>query len=311
MMQATVSSVAFAVLFAGGIGAAEPADNACHKTSTAAQTACEADGKDNRWIAVGSCFNLADAAARQQCIADAKDAQTEQGQECRAQYDARESLCAALGQAPYDPVIDPANFHSPLETAAQPNPFFPLVPGNEWVYKGGGEKDTVTVTDKTRVILGVTTTEVHDVVTDESGQTTIEDTLDWFAQDLQGNVWYFGELAQQFENGRLAGLEGSWTGGVESAKPGIVMEATRKVGDVYRQEFSLGNAEVAGEVISITGSATVPAASCSGDCVVTRDFSPLEPDVEENKYYKSGVGLILEVDPASGVRNELFSFSGP
>ena len=44
---------------------------------------------------------------------------------------------------------------------------------------------------------------------------------------------------------------------------------------------------------------------------MTRDFSPLEPDVEENKYYKSGVGMILEVDSASGERTELVSFSGP
>jgi hypothetical protein len=181
MMQATVSSVAFAVLFAGGIGAAEPADNACHKTSTAAQTACEADGKDNRWIGVGSCFNLADAAARQQCIADAKDAQTEQGQLCRDQFDARESLCGALGQAPYDPVIDPAHFLSPQAVAASPNPRFPLVPGMQWNYTSSvGEKDTVIVTDKTRVILGVTTIEVHDVVADDTGH-TLEDTLDWFA----------------------------------------------------------------------------------------------------------------------------------
>jgi hypothetical protein len=311
MAPATVSMAALALVFSAGIAAAEPTGNACHKTSVAAKTACQADGKDDRWIAVGGCYNLADAAARQQCIADAKDTRLEKGQECRDQFDARESLCEALGQAPYDPVIDPANFRSPQQTAAQPNPFFPLVPGMQWVYVGGGERDTVKVTDKTRVILGVTTTEVHDVVADETNQTTLEDTLDWFAQDLQGNVWYFGELAQQFEDGRLAGLEGSWTGGVEGAKPGIIMEAAPKVGDVYRQEFSLGNAEDAAEVLSTTGSETVPATSCNGDCVVTRDFSPLEPDVEENKYYKSGVGMILEVDPASGVRSELVSFSGP
>ncbi len=311
MVSATVSMAALALVFSAGIAAAAPTGNACHKTSTAAQTACEADGKDDRWIADGNCRNLADAAARQQCIADGKEAALEKAQECRDQFDARESLCDALGPGPYDPVIAPANFHSPQETAAQPNPFFPLVPGMQWVYVGGGERDTVTVTDKTRVILGVTTTEVHDVVTDATGQTTLEDTLDWLAQDLQGNVWYFGELAQQFEDGRLSALEGSWTGGVERAKPGIIMEAAPKVGDLYRQEFSLGNAEDAGEVISTTGSATVPATSCSGDCLVTRDFSPLEPDVEENKYYKSGVGMILEVDPASGVRSELVSFSGP
>jgi hypothetical protein len=311
MVSATVSVTALALVFSAGIATAGPVDNACHKTSTAAQTACEADRKDDRWIAAGGCVNLADAAARQQCIADAKAARAEKSQLCRDQFDARESLCGALGQAPYDPVIDPANFLSPQAVAARPNPRFPLVPGMQWNYTSSvGEKDTVIVTDKTRVILGVTTIEVHDVVADNTGH-TLEDTLDWFAQDLQGNVWYFGELAQQFEDGRVAGLEGSWTGGVEGAKPGIVMRAAPNVGDVYRQEFSLGNAEDAAEVLSTTGSETVPAASCSGDCLVTRDFSPLEPDVEEDKYYKSGVGLILEVDPASGERNELVSFSGP
>jgi hypothetical protein len=310
MREVVGSMLALTVVFSTAV-AAEPTGNACHKTSVAALTACEADGKDDREIAAGICFNVSDAAARQQCIADAKEARLEKGEECRDQFDARESLCDELGQAPYDPVIDPANFHSPQETAAQPNPFFPLVPGTQWVYTGGGEKDTVTVTGNTRVILGVTTTEVHDVVADETSQATLEDTLDWYAQDLQGNVWYFGELSQQFEDGRLASLEGSWTGGVEGAKPGIIMEAAPKVGDVYRQEFSLGNAEDAAEVLFTTGSETVPAASCNGDCVVTREFSPLEPDVEENKYYKNGVGTILEIDPSTGERTELVSFSSP
>jgi hypothetical protein len=310
MREVFGSMLALTALFSTAV-AAEPTGSACHRTSVAALTACEADGNDDRAIAVGICFNVSEATARQQCIADAKEARLEKGQECRDQFDARESLCDALGQGPYDPVFDPANFHSPQETAAQPNPFFPLVPGTQWVYEGGGEKDTVTVTGNTRVILGVTTTEVHDVVADETSQATLEDTLDWYAQDLQGNVWYFGELSQQFEDGRLASLEGSWTGGVEGAKPGIIMEAAPKVGDVYRQEFSLGNAEDAAEVLSTTGSTTVPAASCNGDCVVTREFSPLEPDVEENKYYKNGVGTILEVDPSTGERTELVSFSNP
>ena len=32
------------------------------------------------------------------------------------------------------------------------------------------------------------------------------------------------------------------------------------------------------------------------DCVVTRDFTPLEPGVEERKYYAREVGLFLEID---------------
>jgi hypothetical protein len=79
------------------------------------------------------------------------------------------------------------------------------------------------------------------------------------------------------------------------------------VGDVYRQEFALGDAEDAAEVVSTTGSESVPAASCAGDCVVTRDFTPIEPDAAENKFYAPGIGLILEVDLETG---ELVSMGG-
>ena len=63
-----------------------------------------------------------------------------------------------------------------------------------------------------------------------------EDTTDWYAQQDNGDVWYFGEIAQQFEDGILVGIEGSWTAGMDGAKPGLVMLANPKVGDVYRQE---------------------------------------------------------------------------
>jgi hypothetical protein len=74
-------------------------------------------------------------------------------------------------------------------------------------------------------------------------------------------------------------------------------DLSNKVGTTFRQELSLGNAEDAGEVLSVTASPDpqVPGYSCEDKCVQTRDFSPLEPDVEENKYYKSGVGVVLEV----------------
>jgi hypothetical protein len=89
------------------------------------------------------------------------------------------------------------------------------------------------------------------------------------------------------------------------------MKAAPQVGDVYRQEFALGEAEDLAEVLSVTGSATVPAASCNGDCVVTRDFTPLEPDVSENKFYARGIGPILEVDLETGERLELVEIIRP
>lgn len=310
MVKGTASMLATAMLFVGGIVSAGGERSACDDTSEAARKACNAGASDDFWIAVGTCDNLAGVPVRKKCLADAEQARTDAQQECRDQFDARDDLCDQLGQAPYDPLIDPANFRSPGETAANPNPYFPLVPGTTWVYEGAGETITVTVTDRTREIIGVTTTEVHDVVRDEHGE-PLEDTLDWYAQDLQGNVWYFGELSQGFENGELASLDGTWRAGVEGAKPGIIMEAAPNAGDVYRQEFALGVAEDAAEVIGTTASEAVPAASCDGDCLLTRDFTPIEPDVEENKYYAKDVGLILEVDPETGERIELVSVSLP
>jgi hypothetical protein len=43
---------------------------------------------------------------------------------------------------------------------------------------------------------------------------------------------------------------------------------------------------------------------CDGNCMVTRDFSPLEPEAEENKYYLPGVGFVLALKFEDGVQTE-------
>ncbi|MGH7818401.1 MAG: hypothetical protein ACREQ9_01385 [Candidatus Binatia bacterium] len=286
-----------------------PIDGACTRTSQAARAACGHEAEDDFWIARGICANLADEGASKACRASARESRGEMRAECREQFAAREELCDALGQAPYDPAIDPASFLSPAATDANPNPYFPLVPGATWVYQKPGETITVTVTNETKEILGVTTMVVTDLVVDDGGE-LIEDTRDYFAQHADGTVWYFGELVKNFENGELANVDGSFVAGIDGAKPGIIMEAAPAVGDVYRQEFALANAEDAAEVLSTTGTESVPAASCSGNCLVTRDFTPLSPDAEENKYYAPGIGFILEIEPETGERLELVSVTG-
>ena len=48
------------------------------------------------------------------------------------------------------------------------------------------------------------------------------------------------------------------------------------------------------------------------DCLKTENFTPLEPDVREEKYYCAGVGLVLEVSVTGGKeRNELVSITPP
>jgi hypothetical protein len=291
---------------AAAAGAPPALAGACDRTTEVAGFACRHEAKDDYWIALGRCANVANNGARSTCKRNAETQLEEAQDECADQAEARAQLCAALGQAPYDPDIRAKRFLTPEQAAQQPNPYLPLVPGSERVYRNAEEIITVTVTTQTLEVMGIEAMVVRDVVTDLEGE-LIEDTEDWFAQDVDGNVWYFGEIAQNFEDGRLVDVEGSWAAGVEHAKPGIVMPAAPRAGMTYRQEFDLGGAEDAGRVLDTQGSESVAAASCAATCLVTEDFSPLEPGAVEHKYYAPGVGLILELDPESGERTELVS----
>ena len=282
------------------------APRACSTITKDALDACKAGAHSDKLIAFGKCANLADPtlvkACKDQAKADGKDAVSG----CKDQRDARSAVCARLGEAPYAPVIIPANFTHPID-----NPLFPLSPGTTFVYEGataaGFEHDEFAVTHNTKLILGVTCVEVHDTV--ELDGILTEDTRDWFAQDTDGNVWYFGENSAVLEDGLPVDLSGSWTGGIDGAQPGIIMKAAPAINDFYRQEFLLGEAEDLAEVKSLTDSAVVPFGTFTGNCLKTEESSPLSPGDLENKYYVSGVGNILTVDLATGERSELISIT--
>jgi hypothetical protein len=200
------------------------------------------------------------------------------------------SVTATPEATPAYPVtIDPANF---VETVD--NPYFPLTPGTTWVYEGLSEgeqeRNEVTVTDETKVILGVTCVVVRDIVLIDGE--VVEDTLDWYAQDVDGNVWYFGEAVQDFEDGELVSTAGSWEAGVDGAQPGIIMLAEPAVGDSYQQELYEGEAEDKGKVVATGETVTVPYGTFE-DVLVTEDINPFEPGKVEQKFYAPGIGLIL------------------
>lgn len=214
-----------------------------------------------------------------------------------------------LAGTPYAPVITPDDFTGPINNA-----YMPLIPGTTRVYESqtvdGLERIEVTVLDETRVVLGVTTTVVRDTVTLDG--VLVEDTFDWFAQDEAGNVWYFGEAVDNYEDGVLANHDGSWEAGVDGAQPGIVMFANplAHAGEPYRQEYFPGEAEDIGRVVGVAGPLTVPFGSFD-DVVQTEDWTPLEPDVREAKYYARGVGVIKEVNQATRETVELVSLLMP
>jgi hypothetical protein len=192
----------------------------------------------------------------------------------------------------YAPQIDPAQFGHPVD-----NPYLPFLPGAKWVYQGvneDGDQETTTteVLPETKVVMGVTTTVVHDVVT--IGATVVEDTKDWYAEDADGNVWYFGEDTTAYDSDGSSSKEGSWEAGRQGAQPGIVMTADPQVsGSGYRQEFLKGTAEDMAIVVAVGGDQTVGGADYHA-VVVTEEWSPLEPDIVEQKSYAPGVGLITE-----------------
>ena len=121
----------------------------------------------------------------------------------------------------------------------------------------------------------------------------IEDTFDWYAQDEEGNVWYFGEDTKELdENGNVVSTEGSWEAGVNGAEPGIIMLAEPKKGDKYQQENAPDVAEDMAQVIGFEDSVCVPY-GCFEDVLVTKEWTPLEQGMVEHKYYAQGVGFIF------------------
>jgi hypothetical protein len=149
------------------------------------------------------------------------------------------------------------------------------------------------------VIQGVTCVQVHDVVYLDG--VLAEDTLDWFAQDKDGNVWYFGENTGELVDGRFVTLDGTFTAGVNRDKAGIIMKAHPMVGDFYRQEFSLDNAEDFADVITLNATVTAGKPSRTFTrCLQTQETTPLETDLLEQKYYATGIGNILTVNSRNG-----------
>ena len=190
------------------------------------------------------------------------------------------------------PVFDPANFVTVVD-----NPYFPLPVGRTLVYEGtkNGQTqiDTVTVTNQTKIILGIAATVVSDVATATQDGTVLERTSDWYAQDKQGNVWYLGEDTVAFLANGKTDTSGSWESGVRGAIPGIVMEANPQIPDAYRQEYLAGQAEDTAWVVQVGGTITVPYGKLR-NTLVTLEATRLEPGAYDQKVYAPGIGIVSE-----------------
>jgi hypothetical protein len=193
-------------------------------------------------------------------------------------------------------------------TARIDNPWFPLKPGTQYTYTGVKDgrpsRDVVTVTHETKTIDGVPCVVVRDRLY-LSGRLG-ERTSDWYSQDRQGNVWYFGEnTAELDKHGRVTSTEGTWTAGVNGARPGIYMPANPRIGQTGRQEYYKGKAEDHFKVVGRFGTVAAPGTT---NAVLTQETTPLEPGAVDHKLYVRGIGTVLEQTEKGGdERNELVS----
>jgi hypothetical protein len=209
-----------------------------------------------------------------------------------------------------DPVhLKPGDFSANID-----NPQWPMTVGSRWVYRvvdssdGSVQHEVIRVTAQTKLIAdGIEARVVSDIVT-EHGQ-RVEVTKDWYAQDKHGNVWYFGEDTIEYVHGQPVD-NGSWEAGVDGNLPGVALPAKPKVGLTYREEYSKGVAEDQSRVLALDEQAEVPAGHYK-PVLMTEDFSPIEPDVSELKFYAKGSGqAVLAVDVSGGTdREELVSYT--
>jgi hypothetical protein len=298
-------------------GAVADGGRFCSATASLQFEACGNEVKDDFLIEKAKCLNIPNEKKREKCLTEASAARQETNQLCREQHRARLNLCTALGEDRYNPNFNPARFDADFTNLTNPNPYLPLTIGNRWEY-GGDETVIVEVLNETKLIKGVTCIVVNDRV-EVDGQ-LVEDTDDWFAQAKNGNVWYCGEEVKDFEAfpgdnpqiPELVSIDGSFKVGRDGDKPGIIFLRTPTLGDIYRQEWSLGNAEDVAKVLSTNYSfgsnpkldKFVPRQLvkllCANECIVTGEFTPIEPDAFELKYYAPGIGQFLSVNPKEG-----------
>jgi hypothetical protein len=201
------------------------------------------------------------------------------------------------GSEPVD--LDPADFSADID-----NTRWPMTVGSRWIYRvvdtsdGSVQRDVIRVTNRTKMIAdGIEARVVSDVVSDHGKPTEV--TKDWYAQDADGNVWYFGENTVEYKHGKPTD-NGTWEAGVDGNLPGLALPAEPTVGMSYREEYSKGVAEDQSRVLALDEQAQVPAGHFKG-VLMTEDFSPLEPNVSEIKFYAPGSGqAVLAVDVSGG-----------
>jgi uncharacterized membrane protein YkoI len=173
------------------------------------------------------------------------------------------------------------------------NPFFILVPGHQLTLESSEEKVVITVLDKTKRI-GNTETRVVEEREEENGELK-EVSRNFFATCREhGDVFYFGEEVDDYDEGKIVGHGGAWRADEEDSKAGILMPGTILLGARHYQEIA-PNAKDRAEIVADDVTMATPA-GIFHNCIRVEETSGLDPDEKCYKTYAPGIGLIQDED---------------
>jgi hypothetical protein len=119
-----------------------------------------------------------------------------------------------------------------------------------------------------------------------------EVTLDYFAQDDEGNVYYLGEDVNEYTDGKISGHDGAWLLGKDTLTPGVIIPAHPKAGDKFQSEAVNKEITENDEIVSVSETVSVPAGTFE-NCVKVKET--LSDGSVEFKFYSSGIGVVREV----------------
>lgn len=201
--------------------------------------------------------------------------------------------CAGVNSSP-NPQATPPHFSHSRDIS---NPYLPLASLRQDVLENRNERVERTVKSdvhKTFKIgdLTVAALAVEDREFDARGDLT-EVTLDYFAQDDEGNVYYLGEDVDEYKDGKISGHSGAWLLGRDTQIPGLLMPAHPKVGHRFRSEDVPKITRELDEIISVSETVTVPAGTWT-NCVKIEEKA--SAGATEYKLYAPGVGCVKEVE---------------
>lgn len=208
------------------------------------------------------------------------------------------SLCIAL------PLVGCSRTHAVRKpntsfSAGVDHPYFPLEPGSFSVYEGEenglGRREEEYTYPETRLITDIPCTGVQQAVYMDGR--LVEISVEWYSQDIFGNVWKMGEETSERIGGEFVRMPDSWMAGDSQVEPWIAFPAELIPGDQFTG-YGVGTTDDF-LVLSVSMNETTPAGTFD-NCLVLQE-NPNDPNDSDIIIYGRGVGRVSEASKTSKI----------